>query len=687
MKKILFIWIFVLFIINITDPTFSFPDSDFKDWRYSQNVTIYNNYSVNWDNGIIRMNLFTILDGFDENNFNSDASDIRIVSDTGENLSVCIDWWNPTISNGFKPSVVWTNLSIDANSNRKIRFYFGNDNAQYNEDCSFFITYENFTNGEPDGWTHSGSHSYFLSLEGNPEYLFPKYAVIYYGGSDNNKIHPPVPPDVNYSYEVYYLLTDVDTDNVYSFDGGSTFINVQKPSDGDYHPAITGGCLDGDNIISMNSTTIGSWIRIRIVRDRLTYGMTGEMWYNETDTYKKCNSTNSAFASSQSRLSWSFAGGNGGSGGGIFENFKLWRNFGYNTSEPWFESASLEDYSPPKVEDFGCTSCIPYQDMNNQPFKSIDETPTINATIDETATCAIVANETNPGNYNYTDIIADYGGVECTTTGSPNQICTVQSSDALSIGDNQWISVGCKDGSSNELSNATFVASVNITDGISPKTFFINSSDIGTFKLVNHNDTIKLNFNATDNHYSQFQLDIYKNSSLIYSNLTYDNGTAQSITNTLGFGDWRFNITANDPAGNYNWSTFDVSAVYLPNANVVYGNSSVSRLKFTVKSLLDKLLPSDSQNEIYPSFNVTNNGTKNGTSVLIYLNQSLALGYTLFCGNNNTNFYNTTTLNTTPKLWYNGSIPINFTTYWWCWLNLSLPHSGTSLNVKFDIPS
>ncbi len=163
---------------------------------------------------------------------------------------------------------------------------------------------------------------------------------------------------------------------------------------------------------------------------------------------------------------------------GTFATDERWLSFGvgHEASDPGYALIDnltirtvphiiVPDLTPPGLldSDAWCTSCSPVQQITNQPWNTTDTTPTINATINESATCAIVANDTETQNSNYTDIINSYSGVACTTTGGANQICTVQESNALSEGDGT-ICVGCKDSDSNELSNATFCANMTILE-------------------------------------------------------------------------------------------------------------------------------------------------------------------------------------------------------------------------------
>ena len=128
------------------------------------------------------------------------------------------------------------------------------------------------------------------------------------------------------------------------------------------------------------------------------------------------------------------------------------------------------DTTPPELlnNDAWCTSCNPIQKIsipafNILPWITDDPTPTINFTTNEPATCAVMGNSSGFANYNYTDMIAN-GGVICSTTGGADHICTVQESNAFTVGAKQGVFTGCKDISVNlnEKTNATFGVEMGI---------------------------------------------------------------------------------------------------------------------------------------------------------------------------------------------------------------------------------
>ena len=152
-----------------------------------------------------------------------------------------------------------------------------------------------------------------------------------------------------------------------------------------------------------------------------------------------------------------------------------------------FNWSFTSDITPPGLlnNDAWCTSCDPVQKIDNQPWITEDPTPGLNATLNKSGTCAVVLNKTFVGNYNYTDIITNYGGIECSTTGGINQICTVQESNSMT--GNGYVCVGCKDGGGNELLNATFCANIdidstppgiNITSPINDSTITVDYVDL-----------------------------------------------------------------------------------------------------------------------------------------------------------------------------------------------------------------
>ena len=209
-----------------------------------------------------------------------------------------------------------------------------------------------------------------------------------------------------------------------------------------------------------------------------------------------------------------------------------------------------EPPGPPGLLDSSswCTSCSPAQQITNQPWKTSDGTPTVNATMNISATCAIVANNTNVGNYNYTDIKTNYGGVDCSTTGGINQICTVSAGQLLSTGENRYISIGCKSANGNELLNATLVATMNITETTNPECTYIAPDDNNWTST----DRPIFSVNCTDNYATTLTAILY------IDNLLNNTGSCTNITScdiqpVVGLGNFTistWNISCTDTHAN-----------------------------------------------------------------------------------------------------------------------------------------
>ncbi len=197
-------------------------------------------------------------------------------------------------------------------------------------------------------------------------------------------------------------------------------------------------------------------------------------------------------------------------------------NLSTNWTSVFVREKTVPDITPPSLlnDDSWCTSCSPVQKIDNQPWLTGDITPTMNATMNESATCAIVANLTTPGNYNYTDIINDYGGVECTTTGGANQICTVQASNA--IDGNGYLCVGCKDGRGNEFLNATLCANIIISLNLT-----ITDPTTASPASKNPSEKLTVRFNLTGGN------NVLLTSGVIQENVTIGGDICVPSTNTL----------------------------------------------------------------------------------------------------------------------------------------------------------
>ena len=189
-------------------------------------------------------------------------------------------------------------------------------------------------------------------------------------------------------------------------------------------------------------------------------------------------------------------------------------------------------------------------------------TPTIRATTNETATCAILEHGFN---LNYTDAVAYSSVAACETTGGINHICTLDSINITNRTGVHGFSIGCKDATTNSNENRTSTSGlfqINITDPIPPQ-IILDKPDAAAFFVNGTNNTnIKFNWTGSDN----ADKNIYNCSVNIdnisqYINTSYINGTQGILRyteNTIGSHTW--NVTCTDNYNNVNSSqrSFDV---------------------------------------------------------------------------------------------------------------------------------
>lgn len=149
-------------------------------------------------------------------------------------------------------------------------------------------------------------------------------------------------------------------------------------------------------------------------------------------------------------------------GGSAGEDFNLTFISVYSMSLGYPQT--VPDTTPPELsnpDEVWCQSCNPYQQIIDNPWITDDTTPTSNFTMNEKSTCATMGNESGLNNYNYTDMIAN-GGVECSSTGATVQTCSIQVSNAFTVGENKQICGGCKDAGGHEKTNATWCVDTSI---------------------------------------------------------------------------------------------------------------------------------------------------------------------------------------------------------------------------------
>lgn len=326
-----------------------------------------------------------------------------------------------------------------------------------------------------------------------------------------------------------------DGDGYIINDGNDCYIAV--PSDGQVYLRCNGAASNSASAVTINANEIHNYTLCR--NNTAVYSL----WVDNTiSTY----------------MSTSF-------GSVIYQNITIMGNAvpdfinvtylsAWNMSEGCPSGAAPPtDATPPGLLDSysWCTSCSPVQQITDQPWKTDDTTPTINATTNESATGAIIGNDSAVGNYNYTDIMNVHYGAECTTTGSTDHICTVPDNQSLSIGYPRYVCVGFKDGDDNELLNATLCAEMNITDATAPTITANKPTEDEEFTL-DINNTILFNWTVDDNHYTSYETYLSINGTLHYSNTSYNNATNALYTTSVDYGVWQTNITAIDNESNRN---------------------------------------------------------------------------------------------------------------------------------------
>lgn len=231
-----------------------------------------------------------------------------------------------------------------------------------------------------------------------------------------------------------------------------------------------------------------------------------------------------------------------------------------------------------------------------------DTTPTFRINTDETATCGILDNQSQ----NY---------VQCTTTGSSSHTCTENTIQV--IGTRDFMS-NCTDSTGNK--NSTFFK-VNITDSIPPYINLIEPHD-NLFYFSGTNNTISFIFNATDvGNIGNYQLNLYIDNVLTYSNNSYINNTRINFTTTISGGNHSWNVTSYDGFNNYNSSeTRDFSVYSSPlisfNNPTPANNSIIRNLSFVVN-----ITPNDVGNYVF-EINGVNQSVTYDTTNLFLLNKT-----------------------------------------------------------------
>ena len=309
---------------------------DFAAWNNQTLISILNNFSVDWVNASIRLNLVKDKPNFNFSDFNPDGSDVRIVDNaTKSNITSFVEKWNKSENT----AIVWFNISIPSKTNKSVLMYFNNSNAPPRNEYPF-MAFENFTSGNtPSGWQKAGVAG-FNNIT-NP--FTPPYNAYFTSGVDGNNFNPILPPQTNYTVDYYFYAVDALLDNGYWSDGndGSPFRWETSTSS---YPQISFTCKNSSNdVVAVKETA--TWWRAVIMRDRSNNNATVRFYRNSTDElWNQCTGILAGFGTSQIRTDWAFTGGTAGAGTLRIDNFKMYKNFGFNMSDPiiTFDGAKAE---------------------------------------------------------------------------------------------------------------------------------------------------------------------------------------------------------------------------------------------------------------------------------------------------------------------------------------------------------
>jgi hypothetical protein len=413
-------------------------DTSICDGIGEVNITLENIYDVNMINASIRMNLARDLEYFDEDKFADAGSGIRFTDDNGVVLNSFVEHWKPK----ERLAIVWFNTSILAKSNKTVYLTYGNESLEpKNDNLGSMLSWENFSSGNaPGGWSATndsgGDGLAGFDYDSATVNLNGSFAAYFWCAGigidcDDASVFPVLPPSTNYTIDFWFYSVGT-VDNGYFFDG-ATFLQWQNEENNADQPQVVGCKIPGGADDPMNYTTTNKWIRAVIHRDREKDKFRVTFYQNES-IYGQCNGTSSNYGSSQSRTDWSFSSGNnvGTSERVVIDNFKIYKSFGYNTSDiaiyvdeavkpkntsfnvsgEGFHNVTVaaddlagntghsnitfftvDSGTPPSLvgSDAWCLNCS--QKLDNQPWVSNYTTISINFTTNESATCSILGEE------------------------------------------------------------------------------------------------------------------------------------------------------------------------------------------------------------------------------------------------------------------------------------------------------
>ena len=328
--KIFLISIIIMIIIIPTALSLEWS-SDLLDWDFRNEINVQNNFSINMVGASIRISAVNDIQGFDASNFNSNGDDIVITDDANKNMSYFVELWN--IQTG--DTVIWFNASINANSNRSYFIYYGNSEAvKLAENTNFMSDYQNLTSNVcPQGWVCT--NLFFDTTDP----ISPDFSMGISDGGDRF-FSPVLPPSSNYTIDFYYRVTPCQKCQLQEAGAGHLKWNGVSNA-----PNIQFNCLNSSLENPSSSFREGSnggkWARMVFKHDRTNFQAEIKLFLNESLKYQ-CLGNVSAFGNAQTRSGWSIQTGNSGAGKGVYDNWKVYKNFVTNTSEVTVVSSSLE---------------------------------------------------------------------------------------------------------------------------------------------------------------------------------------------------------------------------------------------------------------------------------------------------------------------------------------------------------
>ncbi|OFV98267.1 MAG: hypothetical protein A3H28_08055 [Acidobacteria bacterium RIFCSPLOWO2_02_FULL_61_28] len=314
--------------------------ADLAEWQQRRSFVLRNSNPFEMARAPLRLNLSTDLPGFSEADFSPGGADVRFADLLGNVLPSFVEFWDPAAG----LAVVWVAVDLSPGDNT-ILLYFQNPNAPPRDaHDAFMLTYEPFSNGtEPAGWLHKTCGPSYCQ-ESDVGYdrpgfrSFAAYIDQFPGGSSNDgyEIVPPsdtLDPTANYTIDFYVWTNPISrarnappntqgTHNIYFFDGQ---LRMEWREEGGFPSVVNCRTSIGETLVIRDRD---KWYRFVIIRDRNGY-MRVRVFHEEA-LVGECDGPILTFPPGYSpRL----VGGNGGYGEARLDNYKVYKNFGWDTRD------------------------------------------------------------------------------------------------------------------------------------------------------------------------------------------------------------------------------------------------------------------------------------------------------------------------------------------------------------------